>query len=365
MNPTDADIRRSCRFALSRAAPATATDTLKRLAASRHASEAIDVYGDNGAVARLQDAASRRLGKQAGLFFIKGVIAQLCVLQVHAQARRCRNVVIHPLSHLDVDEQGAAERVASLNLIRLGRQRHFDARMLDALTEPLAAVVVELPLRRAGFLLPPIERLRAISAWCRARGVPLHFDGARIWESSAGYGMDVAELAELADSVYVSWYKGLGGLGGALVAGHTDFIDALRVWKTRYGGDLFTAYPYAIAALEGLDTLLPRLPEFVQRARTLAAGLAGIARLHVHPSPPHTNAFQVWLPGTPDILAAHHRAFATGHGVWLFDAFSEAPLSGHALAEIQIGADSDAYDVDEAVEAVRRFVSSLPVRESD
>lgn len=359
MNDPIRDLKSACRFALSRTLPPPAADTLAQLASSAHAGDAIDAYGDGGAVPRLEQAATARLGKEAGLFFIKGVMAQLCVLQAYAQARQCRNVVIHPLSHMDVDENEAIERVADLHAIRLGRHRPFTAQMLDDVTEPLAAVVVELPLRRAGFLLPDIDELRAISAWCRARSIPLHFDGARIWEASAGYGLDLAELAGLADSVYVSWYKGLGGLGGAMVAGTPAFIDSLRVWKTRYGGNLFTAYPYAIAALDGLDQLLPRLPEFVERARALAAGLAAIPGLVVHPRTPHTNAFQVWLPGTPDALAAHHRSFAAEHKAWLFDAFSDAPLDGYAMAEIQIGPASDDYTIDEALEAVHRFAAGL------
>jgi threonine aldolase len=335
--------------------PPSAADTLAHLATLAHAEVAIDMYGEGGAVARLEQAASARLGKQAGLFFIKGVMAQLCVLEAYAQTRNCRNVVIHPLSHMDVDEANAIGRVSRLDAIRLGRHRPFTAKMLDTITEPLAAVVVELPLRRAGFLLPEIDELRAISAWCRARSVPLHFDGARIWEASAGYGLPLDEVAALADSVYVSWYKGLGGLGGAMVAGTPDFIDSLQVWKSRYSGNLFTAYPYAIAALDGLDNLLPRLPGFVERARALAAGLDAIDGLVVHPNPPHTNAFQVWLPGTPAELAARHRVFAAEHRAWLFDAFTEAPLDGHALTEIQVGPASDGYRIDEAVEAVRLF----------
>ena len=357
MNTSDRAIKQGCIFVLSRPLPPSAADTLARLAAHAAAHDAIDDYGAGGAVARLEQATTARLGKQAGLFFIKGVTAQLCVLRAHVQARGCNNVVIHPMSHMDVDEAGAIERVAGINAIRLGRFTPFQVQALAALTEPLAAVVVELPLRRAGFLLPDIDDLRAISTWCREQGVPLHFDGARLWEAAAGYGVPEAELAALADSVYVSYYKGLGGLGGAMVAGTRTFIDALRPWKTRYGGDLFTAYPYAIAALDGLDHLAPRLPEFVDRARALAVGLEQLPELIVHPTPPHTNAFQVWLPGAPSMLAERHLQFAAEHKLWLFDAFSDAPLAGHATAEIQLGAASDHYTIAQAVDAVGRFIA--------
>ncbi|TAL84697.1 MAG: threonine aldolase [Rhodanobacter sp.] len=357
MNQQDRELKQGCRCVLSRPLPPPAAETLARLATHPAAADAIDEYGIGGAVAQLEQATKERLGKDAGVFFIKGVTAQLCVLRAYAQVRGCRNVAIHPMSHLDMDEAGAIERVTDLKAIRLGRFMPFTAAMLDALTEPLAAVVVELPLRRAGFLLPDLDGLRAISAWCRERAVPLHFDGARIWEAAAGYGLSVAELAALADSVYVSYYKGLGGLGGALVAGPEAFVNSLRVWKTRYGGDLFTAYPYAISALDGLERLAPRLGEFVQHARTLAAALANLPGLTVHPNPPHTNAFQVWLPGTPDALTERHRRFAAAHKRWLFDAFTDAPLAGHAMAEIQIGPASGDFAVEQAVAAVEQFLA--------
>ncbi len=357
MKPSDRALKQACRFVLSRPLPVSAAETLARLAAHPAAVEAIDEYGAGGAVARLEQVTAERLGKPAGLFFIKGVTAQLCVLRAYAEERGCNNVVIHPLSHMDIDEAGAVERVTGLHAIRLGRHAPFTLTALQALTEPLAVVVIELPLRRAGFVLPPIDELRAISAWCREQAIPLHFDGARLWEAAAGYGIAEAELAALADSVYVSYYKGLGGLGGALMAGSTAFIDSLLVWKTRYGGNLFTAYPYAISALDGLERLASRQREFVDRARLLAAGMAGIANPIIHPNPPHTNAFQVWLRGTPKGLAERHREFASAQKQWLFDGFSEAPLDGYSMAEIQLGPSSDDYTIDEAVDALRQFVT--------
>jgi len=354
---TDHALKQACRFVLSRPPAAPVAETMARWAAHPAACDAVDEYGAGGAVAQLEQATAARLGKPAGLFFIKGVTAQLCVLQAYADAQGCRNVAIHPLSHMDMDEAAALERAAGLHVIRLGRHTPFSAAALRAVAEPLAAVVVELPLRRAGFLLPPLDELRAISAWCRERAIPLHFDGARLWEAAAGYGLAEAELAALADSVYVSYYKGLGGLGGALVAASADFIESLGVWKSRYGGNLVTAWPYAISALDGLERLVPRMGEFVERARMLAAALAAVPQVLVHPVRPHTNAFQLWLPGRPEVLVARHRTMAGAGEWWLFDVFAEAPLDGWTMVEIQIGPASDHWSVEQAAQAIGRFVA--------
>jgi threonine aldolase len=359
MTPNDQALKQACTFVLSRLSPPSAAETLNRLAHHAASEDGIDLYGEGGAVERLEAVTTDRLGKETGLFFIKGVTAQLCVLRAYAEARNCRNVVIHPLSHLGMDESDAIERVADLHAIRLGHHAPFTTAMLEDVTEPLAAVVVELPLRRAGYLLPDLDELHAISAWCREHDVPLHLDGARLWEAAAGYGVTEAELTALADSVYVSYYKGLGGLGGALVAGSESFIRTLRVWKTRYGGNLFTAYPYAIAALDGLEQRAPHLPAYVERARKLADALKKLPDLIVHPRRPHTNAFQVWLPGTPAALTEQHRRFAHERKTWLFERFGEAPLTGYAMAEIEMGPASDRYVIADAIEHIADFLAFI------
>ena len=89
----------------------------------------------------------------------------------------------------------------------------------------------ELPLRDAGYLLPSWEELSELSQACRDRGVPLHLDGARLWESQPHLGAGLAEIAALSETVYVSFYKGLGGLAGAAVAGPVEVVSAARQWR--------------------------------------------------------------------------------------------------------------------------------------
>ena len=153
----------------------------------------------------------------------------------------------------------------------------------------------------------------------------------------------------------MSFYKGLGGIGGALVAGSEKFLDTLRPWKTRFGGDLVTAYPQAISALVGLERQLPRIPEYVARARALAMQLSNTPKLLLHPSQPQVNAFQIWIAGERDELVARHRVFAEQRGVWLFNSFQPAALSGFMMAEIVIGDASDTYTIEQATYWVQTF----------
>jgi threonine aldolase len=355
MDDTDFELRRNCARFLSHHRPVDGRETLDRLAHHPLADRLPDYYGAGGAVAELERRIVALLGKEAGLFFAKGIIAQQCLLRVRSEQRASPYVALSPMSHIDFDEANGLEYLHQLRPLRLGRYDPFSLRDLQSAGERLAAVVVELPLRRAGYRLPRWDDLLAISAWCRKKQVPLHFDGARLWEAAAGYGRPLNELAALADSVYVSFYKGVGGLAGCVVAGTRATIDAMQPWRTRQGASLFTAYPYALSALDGLDRHLPRMPRYVERARGLAARLRRDAICDVNPHIPDVNAFQLVLVGSVELLRDRHRRFAAGEKIWLFNGFFESPFEQRTIAEIVIGDAAEDYDDGEACDWLRRF----------
>ena len=351
----DRQLRAACTRTLSYHRQKNVRETLAALARHPLAARLPDLYGDGGAVAELERRVAALLGKRTGVFFAKGVVAQECLLRACSEQRGSPYVALAPLSHLDIDEANGIEYVHHLKPVRLGRHAPFTLADLQRVRQRLAAVVVELPLRRAGYLLPPWQELQRISAWCRNSEVPLHFDGARLWEAAAGYGRTLRAVAALADSVYVSFYKGIGGLAGCVVAGTRDCLDALEPWRTRQGAALWTSYPYAISAVDGLERHLPRMPDYVRRARKLAARLREEEICEIHPLLPQVNAFQVILRGALDDLKQRNRDFARREKVWLFNAFFESPFEGKAIAEIVIGEAADDYTDDEACEWLRRF----------
>src|SRR5205807_6478773 len=99
--------------------------------------------------------------------------------------------------------------------------------------------------------------LQAQAAWARDRGAAVHMDGARLWESAAGYGKAPDEIAALFDTVYVSFYKGIGALPGCCVAGPVEVIAEVREWRRRMGGTLFGLWPNAASARTCLPRRLP------------------------------------------------------------------------------------------------------------
>src|SRR5439155_3651339 len=137
---------------------------------------------------------------------------------------------------------------------------------LDEVREPVAALLLELPQREIGGQLPSWDELVAQTGWARERGAATHMDGARLWEAQPFYGRPHAEIAALFDSVYVSLYKGLMAISGAVLAGEPDFVEHARIWRDRLGGDPARLWPMALSAERGLDELLPRMAEFAERA---------------------------------------------------------------------------------------------------
>ena len=181
--------------------------------------------------------------------------------------------------------------------------------------------------------------------------MPLHLDGARIWESAPYLGHSPAEIAALADSVYVSLYKGLGGL-----AGRGGGRARRTRWRRRgsgarrMGGTLFSLMPYAVAALRGLDRELPRMAEYHERAVLLAQRLEARG-IRVTPQPPHTNAFRIHVErevadlDERRVVAMETRARAALAAV----VASDTP--GWSWTELVVGPATMEWDVDEAVDA--------------
>lgn len=368
----DVELRNRCTRWLNGHRPLRSMrESLQALAELPEAALPLDVYGQGQAVQALEAEVAALLGKPAARFMHKGVAAQLAALKTWAERHGNRRVALHQQCHIALDEQNAFEALLGLRGERLGfADTPLNVTQLDACAADgglPGSVVVELPLRRGGYRLPEWSELRAISGWCRERGVALHLDGARLWEAAAHYERPLADIAALADSVYVSFYKGLGGLAGCLLLGDADFIDATAPWRTRLAGNVHTLYPFVLSARDGLRRHLPRMPAYRERAQAFAAALAAHgAELgwRVAPEPPQVNAFQLHLPAAPDPLRDAMLDVARRDGFWLgARAVASQLLDGGAMVEVVIGDAADGWADEEAVAAWRGVLhAAAPAR---
>ncbi|MHC5908262.1 threonine aldolase family protein [Streptomyces sp. S6] len=328
--------------------------------------ERTDVYGD-GVVTALEERIAALLGTEAAAFMPTGTMAQQVALRCWAGRTGNRAVAVHPLSHLEVHERDALSQLSGLRPVHLTDEPRLPTptEVLEA-DEPFGTLAVELPLRDAGFVLPSWEELTATVAAARERDAVVHFDGARLWESVTHFGRPLAEIASLADSVYVSLYKSLDGLSGAVLAGPESLIAEARAWQHRYGGKLFHQFPAALTALAGLDRELPRLPEYVAHARVVAAALqegfteAGVPWFRVHPPVPHTHEFQFWLPYDADTLSETAVRQSEETGTLLFASPWAERAPGVSYTEVSVREAGLGWSARDVKEAVAGFVARLP-----
>ncbi|MDL2075296.1 beta-eliminating lyase-related protein [Streptomyces sp. GXMU-J15] len=351
---------------------AVAQRTLReRLALLEHAAEVYDLdepadmYGD-GVVESLEAKVAGLLGKEAAAFFPTGTMAQQVTLRCWAGRTQNPAVALHALAHPEVHERNALSQVSGLRPVRVTSEpRQPTADEVRGLDEPFGALMLELPLRDAGFVLPSFEELTEVTEAAREREAVVHFDGARLWESTVHFGRPLDEIADLADSVYVSFYKSLDGYGGAAVAGPQTLVDELKAWRHRYGGTVFQQFPTALSALVGLERELPRLPDYVRHARVIAEALregfaaAGLPWARVHPEVPHTNEFQLWLPHDADTVAEAAVRHAEETGTLLFSRPWAAPGPGLAVTEIDVRAAGLEWSAANVRTAVAEFAERL------
>ena len=335
--------------------PAAALRELADVAAALDEPGAWDRYGEHGPVAVLERRLADVLGKPAAAMFPSGVMAQQSMLRVWCDTAGSRRVAIPALSHLLEHENDGPRLLHGFEFVLLTDGPTVpQVEHLAAIHGRLGAAFLELPLRDAGYLLPSWDELVAFSHACRERGVPLHLDGARIWESAPHLGHSPAEIAGLADSVYVSLYKGLGGLSGAVLVGPEDEVAQARVWRSRMGGTLFSLMPFAVAALRGLDRELPRMPEYHERAVLLAQRLAAQG-IRVTPQPPHTTAFRIHVEReVADLDERRVVAMETEH-VRLSPPWFASDTPGWSWSELVVGPATTEWDVDEVVETLVRW----------
>ena len=332
-------------------------DALRRLAEACESFgiDEWDHYAERGAVARLEQRVAELFDAPAAAFFPSGIMCQQAALRAWCDRSGSRRIALPGLSHLLHHELDGPRLLHRFEVELLTDGAHTPTvDHLTAIPGRLGAVLIELPLREAGCLLPTWEELTDFSVACRARRVPLHIDGARIWEAAAGYGRSLPELSRLADSMYVSFYKGLGGLAGSCLIGPDDLVQEARRWRTRHGGTLHRSTPEAIAALVGLRDVLPTIADSVAWARAFAAALP--VELAVVPAPPATNTFLVYASGGADAINERILAIAEQEGVLLSAPWMPVDEPGRAKTEVTIG--RGALDLD-PVAMAERFAGTV------
>ncbi len=277
------------------------SDTVTRpTAAMRRAMAAAEVgddqYGEDPTVNRLEERAAELMGKEAAVFVSSGTMGNLVALLAHCG--RGDEAILGDESHIFWYESGGAAALGGIpfNLrptSRLGRLDPTDLAAQIRTVRPgyprTGVVCIENTHNRCGGTVLPLEVLRELTGIARERSVPVHMDGARIFNAAAALGVPAATIAREVDTVQFCLSKGLAAPVGSLVAGDAPIVEAARRGRKIVGGAMRQAGVIAAAGLVALEEMVDRLPEDHARARRLAEGLAEIPGVTVDLETVQTN----------------------------------------------------------------------------
>ena len=280
------------------------SDTITRpteamLESMREASFGDDSRDGDATVQKLEHMAAERTGKDAGAFMPSGTMTNLVAMLTHGN--RGGEVLLEGGSHTLNAELGGIAGVAGLFYRGIpGRRGAMDMNALREAIRPTtrnqmgtALVWMENTNNRAGGAVLPLAHMNAVYELAREHGIPVHLDGARIFNAAVALGVPARDLAQYADSVCFCVSKGLSAPVGSILCGDSAFIERARAFRRMVGGNMRQAGPIAAAGLVALETMADRLIEDHQTAKRLAEELNRIDASLVDPHDVETNLVRV------------------------------------------------------------------------
>ncbi len=248
-----------------------------------------DVYGEDPSINRLQEAAARRVGKEAGLFVPSGTMGNQAA--IHPFTRPGEVVLAGEGAHLLLYESGAPAALSGVQVQTIGHDGLFDGADVRAAVHPdeshfapTRVVAVENTHNRAGGRIFPMAQIKDVAEAAREHGLHLHLDGARLFNAVVATGTPASAWAEPFDTMTFCLSKGLGAPVGSVICASAEAIRRIHRARKMFGGGMRQAGILAAAGLHALEHHVERLADDHAHARRLAEGLEALG-FRVDPAP--------------------------------------------------------------------------------
>ena len=314
-----------------------------------------DVWGEDPTVKRLQEMGAERMGKEAALYVASGTMGNLVSLLAHC--RRGDEVVMGSECHIFHYEVGAAAVFGGL-VYRTVPTTRFGQLPLEEVEgairgpnvhfPPTALICLEDTHNRCGGTIVEPGYLCQVRELADRHHLPIHLDGARIFNAAIALGIDARELAQYADSVMFCLSKGLSAPVGSLVCGRAEFIERVQRMRKMVGGGMRQVGVIAAAGIVALNEMVDRLAEDHENARRLADGLTHIPGLAVDLETVQTNMV-MFYPTDP-----HWTTEALNQALW--DAGVLVSFLGRTKIRAVTHYGIERADVDEALGIIARVM---------
>jgi threonine aldolase len=331
------------------------TPTPEMRAAMAAAEVGDDVWEEDPTVKRLEARAAERFGQEAALFVASGTMGNQVAVLTHT--RPGQEVIADADSHMMSYEVAGIARLSLCQTRGLVTDRGLPSP--EAVRAAVRPKNIHIPVtgliclenthnRHSGVAFTP-EEIAAVAAVGREHGVPVHLDGARIFNASVALRRDPREYGAVVDSIQFCLSKGLAAPVGSMILGTREFIREARRMRKLLGGGMRQVGVLAAAGLIALERMVDRLADDHANARRLAEGLTGLPRLRLDLSRVVTNIviFHVDRPG----------------GVAeLVEGCAARKVKVHAIGPASIRCvthkDVDAADIERALEAIREITAT-------
>src|SRR5215813_13195258 len=244
-----------------------------------------DVWEEDPTVKRLEALAAERTGKDAGLFVASGTQGNL--LSVWSQTQPGSEVILDLDSHIFNNEVAGASVISGVQMRAVKTTRGFlspdqvreSLRPANIHIPPTGLVCLENTHNRHGGTCCTPEEIAGVAEVAHGAGVPVHLDGARLFNAAIALGRPARDFTGAVDSVTFCLSKGLGAPVGSIVCGSAAFVERARRLRKMVGGGMRQAGVLAAAGLVALERMVDRLADDHANARTLAEGLASLPGL--------------------------------------------------------------------------------------
>ncbi len=254
-----------------------------------------DVYKEDPTVNSLEEIAADLLGKEAALFVTSGTQGNQVAVLTHAKSGE--EIILEAESHIFYYEAGAVSALTGAQTRTIAGYRgqmpidelRHAIRDEDIHLPKTALITLENTHNRAGGAILPAGYMKQVYDVAKDRNVPVHLDGARLFNASVALGIDVKELTKYVDTVQICLSKGLSAPMGSILAGPKAFIEDARKWRKRLGGGMRQAGLMAAPGIVALTKMVDRLAEDHQHAKQLAEGINEINGISVNVADVETN----------------------------------------------------------------------------
>lgn len=263
-----------------------------------------DVYGDDPTVNRLEEVAALTLNKEKALFVPTGTMGNLIAVMAHTQPGE--EIILEHSSHIFLYEAAGASRLAGvqpmpiqgINGVMDPKEVEKSIRKENIHFPRTSLICIENTHNMAGGMIQPLNNLQELRDIADRHQIPMHLDGARVFNAAAGLGCEVTEIAKHFDSVMFCLSKGLSAPIGSMLVGSEAFINRARKLRKMLGGGMRQAGVIAAAGILSIEEMPKQLQTDHKNAQILAEGLNKLSGITIDLDNVHTNIINVSIQDT-------------------------------------------------------------------